>query len=795
MIDSNSIQASFFLDFRSDNTGRLEICDPVGFDSSNFTLEQESGRLGRDVSFAGGDIDLEFNVLTNIGGLSHQFNNLIRYYNTFGFESNVLFIINTNGTDKVIGELDFKDSETDIIKTFKCKVIQDSLQAKVKRRSDINVDLFSNTDIEGNRLPPLNTESIIIKATPLRQISSWELVNPIVNARNEDFFLNRFDLSFTPQITQNQIGVTLSPLEAGAFFDSTREQFIFLRAETSLTNISINLRNFTYSFDTESPVDNSPRPFTTQIVYRVGLDFSTSSEIVITIPNSGNNADFTIDGISLNIGDSLWIYTRVVLDSSGETAIFTNNVESARYDITATSLSNDTITQGVRLVDAMRRVVRSISGANIEAPAFENELHDQFIFTGSLLRNIRGREFNISLDDILNQIKEFYADYEIKPDGVVSFSLYDEFYPDNELAVFNQPAHLQFSSIFNDRYEINQINFEYENYEEGNNDDINQSYEGVHTECQMFVPNEMVENKKEIKLPWGRDPFWIEKIIRQGARSDESVSQEQDDDVAIISATTATNLVRNETLYVRHNVVGVENIQELILSSNGSFSFDLLGMFIGDVITISSQQIGTGGGAFLNNGEYQIISISPVSIRLSPILSSPSFNGEAFTTINYTITTATLITETNEAFSDIVGSTDTEGFANMRFTPKRNIINYYGRYLATASFFKPLGTITNTKFIHNGDFSTSLLGTMEFVTENQDIEISALPSPILKPFKVISEVFTDFDTAFKLMDDSRSTRGYISIINTNDDRTKIHASKLVFDIFKGVLIIEGEIRV
>ena len=776
MTDNHSINARFFLDFLSDNTGRIEICEPIGFDASNLTLEQENGRLGRDVSFAGGDIDLEFEALIEIGGLTHQFDNLIRYYNTFGFESNVRFIINTNNVDKIIGELDYKQSETDIIKTFKCKIIQDSLQARVKRRSDVNVDLFSDTDVDGNPIEPLATESILLKAAPLMQSSEWSSPEEPTSFTSDGNDPTRV-IGFSTNIINSEIGGTLSPFFGYEEDNNFAEQCVYITATENLSNIRVDIPEFDLRINDVNSNGNA------RLFYRVGSDFNTATDNLISVLpiNTDIDTNFSFDINNINRDESLWIYIFVTnLDDFSFVDINRTNVI-----ITATETSVDSITQSVRLVDVMQQVVRSISGADIIAPEFRGQFLNQFLFTGSLIRGIQDREFNISLDDILDGIKEFNGDYEVTPDGRVFFGIYDEFYTDNSLATFKQPAHLEFTSSFNERYEINQINYEYENYEEGNNDAINQSYEGVHTECQMLLPNEMVQNNKEVNNPWGRDPFWIEKIRRQGIEVSEDVSQEQDNDIAIISIIESDGVInRQEGFLLRHSI---SNISVLTLNNDGSFSFDLLGISVNDTITLTGE----------NAGSYIVGSFTAGSISLLPVAPTPNptFEGQSFTEISYNVTSTNLITETNELFDFIEGSTAPEGFANMRFTPKRNIINFYGSYLATASFYKQGGTITNTKFIHNGDFTTSLSSEDFNIREDQDLEVDSLPAPILKPIKVTSEVFTDFDTVWALMNNLRSVRGYISLINTNDTETKVHPTSLVFDWARQVLQIDGEVRI
>src|SRR5690554_727264 len=160
----------FFLEFTENN--RIEIAEPTGFDGSHFTLLQDNGRMGRDVLFSGET--LEFNPTVQINGLTHQFQTLIQRYDNKGFESDILFIIEINGTDYVIGQLDFANAETDRIKYFRCSVIQETKQAVLKRHLTTKVDLYSNKDIYDNTITPLTPKKVLLNSLPLKQTSSWE---------------------------------------------------------------------------------------------------------------------------------------------------------------------------------------------------------------------------------------------------------------------------------------------------------------------------------------------------------------------------------------------------------------------------------------------------------------------------------------------------------------------------------------------------------------------------------------------------------------------------------------------
>ena len=104
----NELIFRFYLNFKSDTIGRLEITEPIGFDGATFTIEQDKKRYGRDVTYGNEEVSLDFYSGVYSNGLTFEFENLINYYKEFGFESEVEFIVNKNGIDFVVGLLDFQ---------------------------------------------------------------------------------------------------------------------------------------------------------------------------------------------------------------------------------------------------------------------------------------------------------------------------------------------------------------------------------------------------------------------------------------------------------------------------------------------------------------------------------------------------------------------------------------------------------------------------------------------------------------------------------------------------------------
>jgi len=158
----------FYLNFKSDGFGKVEINEPIGFDACDFQLQQKDKGYARDISFSGGENNFEF-----VDYRDHNLGQLLYYAHYFGFESKVDLIIQISGIDNIIGELDFATAITDDLTYFRCKVIQQSDFQIIKRRKAIKVDLLSNRDVNGNSIEPLVPQNTLLLAKPVAQKSEW----------------------------------------------------------------------------------------------------------------------------------------------------------------------------------------------------------------------------------------------------------------------------------------------------------------------------------------------------------------------------------------------------------------------------------------------------------------------------------------------------------------------------------------------------------------------------------------------------------------------------------------------
>jgi hypothetical protein len=118
-----------------------------------------------------------------------------------------------------------------------------------------------------------------------------------------------------------------------------------------------------------------------------------------------------------------------------------------------------------------------------------------------------------------------------------------------------------------------------------------------------------------------------------------------------------------------------------------------------------------------------------------------------------------------------------KSFANLRYSLKRNVLNFYGAYLATCNIANLGKEISVNEYLHNGECEIELDGLK--VKENAPF----LPTkPILSPFAYENIVFSNVSMKefIELKKEIRTKRGYIRTINKNGFPIKIYPKKMSY---------------
>lgn len=785
----------FYLHFKSDGFGKVAINEPIGYASCDFNLQQKDKGYARDISFSGGDNQFEF-----VDYRDHNLGQLLYYSHYFGFEAKVDLIIEIEGVDNIIGELDFATAITDDLTYFKCKVIQLSDYQIIKRRKAVKVDLLSSKDVDGNQIEPLIPQNMLLLSKPVVQKSVWD--QPIVFSER----LASLDLvyyHFNPCQNLVQYGIE----DSFTFFQTrtakankpfTTSQFMVLTAKNNQNNIKISIKDLLIHFETD--VDNGGNGYVDfALEVRNGIDYNTAKKQTFLSVSKRENQSYDYSGDldihidALQRGESIWVNFTAKVRQSANAPFGTPkfevfmNIQNMKTTITTESTAYNSITPSFRLIDVMAQVVKSISGLNINAPRFGagGEFFDNRLFNGNFLRNIKDKSFYVSLEDIEKSITEMNADYEIQSDGRIFFGLESDFYKAKESGFFDNTQFSEMNKTFNPRFTVNEFSYSYKNYQSLKENEEPNSADTVHGESKWAFFNKMVENKKEVTVEWTRDAFLIESNRRKAIEISESTASQNDDTLFCIdSIDTTENRIFSESTELQHtyNV----DTQKLSVRNKGEVNFVLLGIEKGTAFEIKAPD--------KNAGFYTVESVAGNELLLTKnatFVISAIGDGARLTTYSYTLNSLSIpfTNYTNQGFTSISNLNTPESYSNLRYSVRRNINNYWRSYLATCNLYHKEKNILNTWYKNNGDCTTVYLG--DTVTEKSDL----LPvNPILSPFLYNDIVFAnvEFEEFIALQNSIRSDRGFIRTIDNNDRVIKIYPITMKWEVLSKELTIKAE---
>lgn len=795
----------FYLDFKNDNSGEVQIDEPIGYADMDFNLQQKDKGYGRDISFSGGEAQFNF-----VNYRNHYLDKLLYFNHFYGFESKVDLIIRQEGYADIVAEMDFASAVSDDFEYFKCKAIQQSSLQIVKRRKAVKVDLFSDKDVDGNPITPLTTDTMLLLNKPLFQTSRWE--------QSEQYALSLettggriYTINPAVNITKSNIDGTQNPFEINS---NNAESMQYLQSTTNLKKVTIKLDGVSGLLQPDA--DNGGKgtiAFSLEVAW--GATPSANHKTLISQRVDARGDDFAFNYTSpfiikidsLNRGDKVWIFYGFVMNESttfGRIECF-GNVNLKSIDITAESSSYNSITPSFRLIDVMRQVVKSTSGLDIIAPRFDvgGQFYDNRLFNGNFIRNAltntdgTRKPFYVSLEDIEKSIVEMNADHEIDSDGKVFFGTEADFYTAEESGFFDNTQFAEMTKVFNPRFSVNEFSYKYKNYQAlKENEEVN-SADNIHGESKYVFTNKMVENKKEITVEWVRDAFLIESNRRKAIVVSEDTASQDDDTLFCIDAVaTVGDKSFTEISFLQHTFDGIAN--RLTLRSDGEVNFNSLGITVGSTFTIEAPDKNAGNYTVQANAKSpgatvdDIVALSSLLLlRTSSGVISSNNNGERITKYTYTLDDALVpfTNYTSQGFSSIANLNAPDNYSNLRYSIRRNIHNYYQPYLATCNLYHKDETIKNTWYKNNG----------ECITVYNDIALKEneafIPSnPILSPFMYDNIIFAnvEFTDFIALQNSIRSDRGYIRTIDNNNRVIKVYPVTMKYEILSKELTIKGE---
>ena len=164
----------YYLQFENETPFRkFEIFEPFGMDGSTSSIEQKQNNQSRDVYVYNSDnilhfTDSKFSKLPSVPQLdingrevmhlTHGLDYIFDYLETYGSEALISVIIDDGVVPFHNGYLDFiKDNfSTDRTTYLKCGTIEGGKRFIHKSREDLNCDVYSDKDLDGNTITPLS---------------------------------------------------------------------------------------------------------------------------------------------------------------------------------------------------------------------------------------------------------------------------------------------------------------------------------------------------------------------------------------------------------------------------------------------------------------------------------------------------------------------------------------------------------------------------------------------------------------------------------------------------------------
>ena len=781
---------TFFIDFISDNTGELQIDEPIGYADLELNLNQKDKLYGRDISFSGGEFELQFVEMRN-----HYLEKLLYYLHRYGFEAQANFIIRQDGFSDYVGEIDFATCQTDDFEYFKCKIIQESNLQILKRRKGVKVNVFSDKDVDGNAITPLTAQNMLLLNKPVYQTSLWEQAAEYSLAM-KTYGSRFYYVNPCQSLIKSDLADSYTFIDPNTDIDGLK----LLTAKDNLKKVTINLKGCSANLTTDK--DNSGNGYVKfDLTVYYGATFATATKKVLKAKQldadqnesySFTNENFNLAIDQLQRGDSVWIFYQFYLKQTDDFSIGANiecfaDLSIDSTTITAESGSYSSITKSLRLIDVMKQVVKSISGLNVVAPRFESggQFYDNRVFDGNLLRNLENKAFNVSLEDIEKSLPELNADYEIDMNGNVFFGIESDFYKPIESGFFDTIQFSEMSKMFNPKFSVNEFGYKYTKYQSLKENEEANSADTVHGESRYVFFNKKVENKKEVSIEWTRDAFLIEANRRKSIEISEDTASQDDDALFIIdTVNTVNDITFDESTNLQHSFNTTTG--KLALRSDGTVNFIVLGIFVGSNFVIKAPD--------QNAGTYTVFSVATNEIVLTKVTGgvlSTINDGARITAYSYTInkTQIPYTNYTNQGFTAITGLNASDNYSNLRYSVRRNIENYWQNYLATCNLYWKEKGIKNTWYKNNGDCATTYNGLT--LTEKSDI---VPQNPILTPFVYDQVVFANVELSdFKTLQDRvRSQRGFIRTIDNNGRVIKLYPMRMKYAINSKELEIKGE---
>jgi hypothetical protein len=790
---------TFHLLFESlGHTEWYQIFEPTGFDGANFEIEQNSKRYSRDVVFGAVD-KLTFvdavsgiigteQVINPLGDVSKRLDNgLAWHFETLkqkGFESVTLFQIRLDGISLRTFTLDYTSKDlTDGYSYINCILKDNNNVADFKRYADDKFNAFSDKDVKGNTITPVQTMRYLHRATPQTNISKWKLPSSITFPAGSRRYNN-----FSQLIEQGDINNTLSwldPTPPATSISNVINNIRLVKAKNDLTNIFVEIsNNISIDYRVTSPTSSSKMSMRLYYIVstepHTGFSFGTSVYYKEVIGSTNqlvpldSNISFIVPSIPRD--SFLSIYWALDWDitnlDSGNRGQFIYNTQDIK--ITATETAIDSVIPAVKYIDFIKQGVKSIKDVPVDAPLFDTDgIHNKQVVFCRRMISQKTDYFYSTFKETLGSVEEVNCDYEINEDNI-QIRNFEGFYENTEIGAFLIKPDADYNCQFNERLQVKNFDYGYKKYAQDRN--IIGSTTSIHTDSNWIVPNTQVENKKEIKNDFVRDGKYIQDIFNLEIKQ-PTTSLEADNDVMIeqyveLAPNSFGSFGARLLMQWTENPTPFTSILKILNRDSNGDSGDVvinwltIGVEVGNTFEI------TNG---VNVGTYEITEITSTLLTLRNTSNITIFNGDGYIKVKYFYSNVAYQTRTNQGFT----IPTTGVLPNIFYSIKRNM-KYFSSLFASYMLFNKTFIRCN-EYKNNRTFESQLTSESSVLVEDVNFNYSDFDEPILGAKTHDITLVVDYNSVKNLLIAYLTNKGFIRCYDAKEKVIKGFIQKLKYN--------------
>jgi hypothetical protein len=764
----------FFLNFIDlPQIGIVEISEPFGFDGATHEIKQEPNKHARNVIIANADIKLEF-TRENF----FQYDYLDAELERKGWEINIEFILEKDNNTFSTGIIDgltaqrFRDS-------IEFNIIQNTVFEFIKKNESIELNAFSDKSLKGDAITPCQTYNIFQKAKPIFQTSEWDSKNLdfVGSAGSGDNDNEAYIVPAVNTILNYGVQTTFAPYDVvsnnGDFDWTILYPNRLLTAKQNLNNVKIKIKNININFD-QYQGDTSDVASIKMVIYKYnlnqdGINVSNfqSFDIVPLQFFSGWSSALIINNFTYEIETNLIANQSIgcyIIFKVSRNSDFPNKwkliYSTSGIEITANSLSLNSIIKGVRLHDLLDHQAKSMGTNLIDNVFLQPEYINNFALNGRMLANLNDLPFNNDFKNTYESVCiESASDYQITNQGIEILPFQD-FYKDVEIAEFTELPDSTGEITINNELSINaiEIGFKKSSFEKSGNKE--NTDDDIHTKLQAKFESNKADATYKREISHIRSAYITEEQRIKGNEVEEKTKTlENDENLFIIDCIPlpagTTNTI---TSFLQYRII--PNTIEIL--SNGTFNWLNQGLQIGQQVTI-------------NGTLFSVLILENFKITLQYLNNFPSgaSNGETTFNITYILQGVAYTNRTNEGFTTITGIRNGDNYSNLKFSLKR-ILQKYNKWWGSAAQYLSNKKLNVTEIKVNNKLETRLTTETSNVIDFAPIELTTdfINARVLNGNIHKLKVFAPFEKATQFFTDVKEIKGYVKINTLNNQIIK-----------------------